>query len=96
MPPLRTEQDRAGLLAGVAAGSIAAICSDHHQPHGVDAKLAPFSEAAIGIAGIDTLLPLTLSLVAPDNLILNQLTMTQAIAALTINQQKLSALMPDI
>ena len=88
MPPLRTEQDRAGLLAGVAAGSIAAICSDH-QPHGVDAKLAPFSEAAIGIAGIDTLLPLTLSLVAPDNLILNQLTMTQAIAALTINPAKI-------
>lgn len=94
MPPLRTEQDKAGLIAAVAEGQIAAICSDH-QPHGVDAKLAPFSEAAIGIAGIDTLLPLTLSLigednpVAADNLPPNQLTLPKAIAALTINPAKI-------
>ena len=83
MPPLRTEQDKAGLISGVADGRIAAICSDH-QPHGVDAKLAPFSEAAIGIAGIDTLLPLILSLVAQGNL-----SMDTAIAALTINPAKI-------
>ncbi|WP_423905986.1 dihydroorotase [Candidatus Spongiihabitans sp.] len=83
MPPLRTEQDKAGLISGIADGQIAAICSDH-QPHGVDAKLAPFSEAAIGIAGIDTLLPLILSLVAQGNL-----SMDTAIAALTINPAKI-------
>ena len=83
MPPLRTEQDRAGLIAGVAAGQIAVICSDH-QPHAVDAKLFPFSEAAIGIAGIDTLLSLTWSLVAD-----NKLTIAQAIAALTINPARI-------
>lgn len=88
MPPLRTERDKAALIAAVAKGQIAAICSDH-QPHGVDAKLAPFSEAAIGIAGIDTLLTLTLSLVAQDNQTKNQLTMDQAIAALTINPAKI-------
>ncbi len=83
MPPLRTEQDRIGLIAGIAEGQIATICSDH-QPHGVDAKLAPFSEAAIGIAGIDTLLPLTLTLVAQHSL-----TLQQAIAALTINPARI-------
>ena len=36
--PLRTEQDKSGLISGVAEGNIAVICSDH-QPHGTDAKL---------------------------------------------------------
>ena len=77
MPPLRTKQDRDALIQGVADGSIAAICSDH-QPHGADAKLAPFSEAAAGIAGLDSLLSLTLKLVEE-----NKLTLHQAISALT-------------
>jgi dihydroorotase len=79
IPPLRTEQDKNGLIAGVVEGDIAVICSDH-QPHGTDAKLVPFSEAAIGIAGIDTLLSLSLSLVTQGHL-----TLDQVIAALTIN-----------
>jgi dihydroorotase len=79
IPPLRTEQDKNGLIAGVVEGNIAVICSDH-QPHGTDAKLVPFSEAAIGIAGIDTLLSLSLSLVAQG-----RLTLDHVIAALTIN-----------
>ncbi len=62
MPPLRSVTDRDALREGIATGVIDAICSDH-QPHGFDAKLAPFSESASGIAGIETLLPLTLKLV---------------------------------
>ena len=61
MPPLRSLADRDALRDGVASGVIDAICSDH-QPHGLDAKLAPFSESASGIAGIETLLPLTVKL----------------------------------
>ncbi len=83
MPPFRTNQDMAALIAGVAGGQIAAICSDH-QPHGADSKLAPFSEAATGIAGIDTLLPLALHLAARGHI-----TMKQAIAALTTNPAKI-------
>ena len=78
-PPLRTEADRRALLDGIAAGTIGAICSDH-QPQVADAKLAPFVEAAPGIAGVDTLLTLTMALVAQ-----NALTRTAAIAALTAN-----------
>jgi len=62
MPPVRSIADRDALRDGLASGVIDAICSDH-QPHGLDAKLVPFSESAQGIAGLETLLPLTLRLV---------------------------------
>ncbi len=62
LPPLRTESDRTGLCEGVAQGVIGAVCSDH-QPHEPDAKAAPFCATAPGISGLETLLPLTLSLV---------------------------------
>ena len=86
MPPLRTESDRKGLIRGVANGTIAAICSDH-QPHGADAKLAPFSEAATGIAGLDTLLSLTYQLVQEGLLDIDT-----AIRALTINPARIAGL----
>jgi dihydroorotase len=62
-PPLRGRRDRDALRSGLTAGTIDAICSDH-QPHEVDAKLKPFGESAAGISGLETLLPLTLQLVA--------------------------------
>jgi len=79
MPPLRTRHDRNALIEGIANGAITAICSDH-QPHGADAKLAPFSEAAVGITGLDSLLSLTLKLVEKK-----QLNLRQAISTLTCN-----------
>ena len=77
IPPLRTETDRDALVEGVLDGTIDVICSDH-QPHGADAKLAPFGEAATGIAGLESLLPLTLSLVRSG-----VLPRSRAVAALT-------------
>ncbi|MFN2338341.1 MAG: dihydroorotase [Gammaproteobacteria bacterium] len=62
LPPLRTQEDRAALRAGLANGSLAALCSDH-QPHEDDAKRAPFPSTAPGISGLDTLLPMALRLV---------------------------------
>lgn len=61
-PPLRTQRDMEALRAGLGKGYISAICSDH-QPHDVDAKLAPFPESDAGISAVETLLPLTLRLV---------------------------------
>lgn len=66
-PPLRAESDRVALLEGLADGTIDAICSDH-QPHDTDAKLAPFQQTEPGIAGLETLLPLTLRLVEDGTL----------------------------
>lgn len=60
-PPLRSEHDRTALRAGLVAGTINALCSDH-QPHEADAKLNPFALSASGISGLDTLLPLSLHL----------------------------------
>lgn len=61
-PPLRTQRDRDALREAVASGVVSVICSDH-QPHEPDAKLAPLGETEPGIAGLETLLPLTLRLV---------------------------------
>ncbi len=82
-PPLRTQRDRDGLRASLARGTFAAICSDH-QPHELDAKLAPFSATAPGISALETLLPLTLRLADEDVLDLNG-----AIACLTYQPAKI-------
>ncbi len=57
-PPLRSQRDRDGLRAGVAAGA-AVLCSDH-TPLDQDHKLMPFGEARPGATGLELLLPLTL------------------------------------
>ena len=86
LPPLRSAADRDALRRGVAAGTITTICSDH-QPHGADAKLAPFGEAAPGISGLETLLPLTLRLVREQ-----ALDLSAAVAALTCNPARIAGL----
>lgn len=78
-PPLRSETDRLALVAGVADGTIDAICSDH-QPHEPDAKLAPFPATEAGISALDTLIPIVMALVNDQLLPLNT-----AVAAITVN-----------
>ncbi len=77
IPPLRTLEDREGLLQSLQSGNLAALCSDH-QPHEPDAKLAPFPATEAGASGLDSLLPLTLKLV--DD---NHLSLPDAIARVT-------------
>jgi len=62
LPPLRAQSDRMALREAVRSGVIDAICSDH-QPHETDAKVNPFPLTEPGISGLETLIPLTLSLV---------------------------------
>jgi len=81
-PPLRTVEDREGLRQGVARNVIAAICSDH-QPHEEEAKRNSFPATEIGMASLETLLPLTLQLVDEG-----VLTLTQAIERLTVGPAK--------
>ena len=61
-PPLRSQRDCEALREAVANSQIEAICSDH-QPHDLDAKLAPFAATEAGISSIETLFPLSLRLV---------------------------------
>jgi dihydroorotase len=58
-PPLRTEEDRNALLAGLADDTIDAVVSQH-TPHEIEFKALEFGLAAYGIIGLQTLLPLAL------------------------------------
>jgi dihydroorotase len=69
VPPLRSTRDRAALRAGVADGTIDAVCSDH-TPVDDDAKQLPFGEAEPGATGLELLLPLTLKWAAADRIAL--------------------------
>jgi dihydroorotase len=60
-PPLRSETDRRAVVDGLRDGTIDAIASDH-APHDQDSKRLPFTSAASGIIGLETLLPLSLAL----------------------------------
>lgn len=66
-PPLRSQRDRDALRAGLADGSIDALCSDH-TPVDEDAKQLPFSEAESGATGVELLLPLALKWAAESKL----------------------------
>ena len=76
-PPLRMEEDRVAVVAGLADGTIDAIVSDH-QPRDADDKRLPFAEAAPGASGLATLLAITLAKVHSG-----ELSMMAALALLT-------------
>lgn len=61
-PPLRTEQDREAICQGLADGTIDAIATDH-APHSLIEKAVEFDQAANGIIGLETAVPLGLKLV---------------------------------
>lgn len=82
-PPLRCEADRQAVLAALADGTIDIIASGH-DPRGPEDKRLPFADAEPGMAGAETLLPLTMGLVR-DGLF----DMTRAFALLATNPAKL-------
>ena len=59
IPPFRSERDRDALRAGLADGTVDAICSDH-APVDEDGKMMPFAEAEPGATALELLLPLAL------------------------------------
>jgi dihydroorotase len=66
-PPLRSQRDREAIRAGLADGTIDAICSDH-TPLDEDEKLLPFAEATPGSTGLELLLSLTVKWAREANL----------------------------
>jgi dihydroorotase len=54
-PPLRSQEDRDALRAGVADGTIDAIATDH-APHAVEEKEAEFDQSPPGTIGLETAL----------------------------------------
>jgi dihydroorotase len=61
-PPLRTRLDVEEIKKGLAEGIIDVIATDH-APHHTLVKEVEFDQAAFGIIGLETALPLTLNLV---------------------------------
>lgn len=64
-PPLRCEADRQAVRAALADGTIDVVASGH-DPRGPEDKRLPFADAAPGMAGAETLLSLTLTLVRDE------------------------------
>ena len=82
-PPLRMEEDRLSLVQGIKENLIDVIVSDH-IPEDEESKRLPFSQAATGAIGIETLLPLALEMHHNESLPLNKI-----IETLTINPAKI-------
>jgi len=61
LPPLRAEADRKAVVAGLADGTIDVIASAH-CPQDQESKRLPFAQAAFGVIGLETMLPLALEL----------------------------------
>ena len=85
-PPLRREEDRLAVVAGLKDGTIDAIASDH-QPRDADDKRLPFAQAEAGGAGLATLLGVTLARVHGGDL-----TLSQALAYMTQKPAELRGL----
>jgi len=58
-PPLRSFSDVAALVAGVAAGSVDAIATDH-APHPGSEKMQEFEKCPFGVIGLETALAVAL------------------------------------
>lgn len=60
-PPLRTAEDVEAVTAGLADGTIDVIATDH-APHTIEDKDVEFNEAAFGISGLETAMPLAITM----------------------------------
>jgi dihydroorotase len=78
-PPLRSDADRKAVIMAIADGTIDVIASGH-DPRGAEDKRLPFADAEPGMAGAETLLPLTLTLVRDGHI-----DMARAFALLAAN-----------
>ncbi|MDX8377310.1 MAG: dihydroorotase [Mariprofundales bacterium] len=85
-PPLRTEKDRLAVVAGLSDGTISIIATDH-APHHEDDKCCGLADAAFGIVGLETLLPISLQLVRNG-----QLSLPDMLAKMTCNPANLLGL----
>jgi dihydroorotase len=85
-PPLRQRDDVEAIKIGLHDGTIDAIATDH-APHHRDEKEVEFDQAANGIVGLETALPLTLRLVKEG-----ALSLVEAICKLTINPARILGL----
>ena len=77
-PPLRSAADREAVIDALADGTIEAVATDH-APHSQLEKAVEFKDAANGITGLETAVPLVLELVRAG-----RLTRMRAVDSLTL------------
>ncbi len=82
-PPLRTAKDRDTIRLALTDGTIDVIASDH-APHSSIEKDLEFDQAANGMIGLETSLPLSLQLVEMGLMNLNDL-----VARMSINPARI-------
>lgn len=83
-PPLRTEEDRQALIAGLIDGTIDLISTDH-APHSAEEKSKPITDAPSGIIGLETSLALGIKSLVKSG----HLTMMELLRKMTVNPASL-------
>lgn len=79
-PPLRSADDVAGVLEGLADGTLDCIATDH-APHAINEKDCEFDRALFGMVGLETVVPLTLDKLVRPGIV----SLSDAVAKLTLN-----------
>jgi dihydropyrimidinase len=91
-PPLREASDRDALWAGLAAGDVDTLCSDH-APWTLDAKLDPALNAVTarqGVADLETLMPMLYS----EGVLAGRISLDQFVALTSANAARIFGLYP--
>jgi len=83
-PPLRSKKDVEALKQALTEGIIQVIATDH-APHHVDEKNCEFEQAANGIVGLETAVPLSITELVKQGV----LTPSQLIEKLTVNPARI-------
>jgi len=86
-PPLRSKEDVEAIKKGLSDGTIDVIASDH-APHGKHEKETVFEEAAFGIIGLETLLPIAIAELIHSKL----LTWSELVKRLSLNPSRILGL----
>ncbi|MBR7122222.1 MAG: dihydroorotase [Oscillospiraceae bacterium] len=82
-PPIRSEEDRLALVAGICDGTIDMIATDH-APHSREEKAKGLSGSAFGVVGIETAFPVLYTHLVKTGII----TLEKLIALLSENPRK--------
>ena len=82
-PPLRSQEDREALLAGILDGTIDMIATDH-APHSAEEKSRGLEKSAFGVVGIETAFPILYTYLVKPGI----LSMDRLVELLVINPRK--------
>ncbi|HZK43642.1 MAG TPA: dihydroorotase [Syntrophomonadaceae bacterium] len=85
-PPLRSQEDLDALIIGLNDGVIDCIATDH-APHDFEAKDCEYELAEPGISGLETAIPVVMSLVKD-----NQISIEKMVSLFTINPAQIMQL----